>query len=113
MNLGHVIALNAVPHRDRVKSEHPRQHIHGLLVADRDVQPDNCTRTFEQLRELFNLMSLDTCIADKPHIHTFTAPSASRCNTSASVDAADDVAIDPDSHHTSIQLRARRHRPRP
>ena len=52
-------------------------------------------------------MSLDTCIADKPHIHTFTAPSTSRCNTSASVDAADDVAIDPDRHHRSIQLRAK------
>ena len=73
VNLGHVIALDAVPHRDRVKAEHPRQHIHRLLVTDRDVHPDNGVPTFEQLRELLNLMSLDTCIADKQDIHTLTA----------------------------------------
>ena len=73
VNLGHMIALNAVPHRDRVKAEHPRQHIHGLLVTDRDVHPDNGILTFEQPRELLNLMSLNTRIADKPDIHTLTA----------------------------------------
>ena len=89
-----MIALDAVPHRDRMKAEHPRQHIRGLLVTDWDVYPDNGVRTFKQLWELFDLMSLDTCLADKPDIHTFTAPSASRGD-----------------HRRSIQLRAKRRRP--
>jgi hypothetical protein len=60
VNLGHVIALGAVPHCDRVKAEYPRQHIHGLLVTERDVYPDNRVPTLEQARELLNLMSLHT-----------------------------------------------------
>jgi hypothetical protein len=55
-----VIALGAVPHCDRVKAEYPRQHIHGLLVTERDVYPDNRVPTLEQARELLNLMSLHT-----------------------------------------------------
>ena len=73
MNLGHVIALDAVPHCDRVEAEHPRQHIHGLLVTERDVHPDNHVPTFQQLRDLFNFMSLETCIADNQYIHTYTS----------------------------------------
>ena len=57
-----------------MKAEHPRQHVRGLLVTDWDVYPDNGVRTFKQLWELFDLMSLDTCLADKPDIHTFTSP---------------------------------------
>ena len=72
VNLGHVIALNAFPHCDRVKAEYPRQHIHGLLVTDRDVHPNDGVSTFEQPRELLNLMSLETRIADEQHIHTLT-----------------------------------------
>jgi Helix-turn-helix domain len=70
VNLGHVIALGAVPHCDRVEAEHSRQHIDRLPVTDRDVHPDNGVLTFEQPRELLNLMSFDTCIADKQDIHT-------------------------------------------
>ena len=47
VNLRHVIALDAVPHRNRVEAEHPRQHIHRLLVTDRDVHPDNSVPTLE------------------------------------------------------------------
>src|SRR6185436_320525 len=73
MNLGDVIALDAVAYRDGVKTERFRQHIQGLLVTHRDVHPYNSVWTFEQLRELFNLMPLQTCIAHKQDIHTFTA----------------------------------------
>ena len=73
MNLGDVIALDAVTYRDGVKAERFRQHIQGLLVTHRDVHPYNSVWTFEQLRELFNLMPLQTCIAHKQDIHTFTA----------------------------------------
>ena len=72
VNLGDVIALDAVSHRDRVEAEDSREHIYGLLVTDRDVHPDNSLPTFEQPRELLNLMSLNTRIADKPDIHTLT-----------------------------------------
>ena len=47
VNLRHVIPLDAVPHRDLVEAEHPRQHINGLPVTDRDVHPDDRVPTFE------------------------------------------------------------------
>jgi hypothetical protein len=72
VNLGYVIPLGAVPHCDGVEAEHPRQHIHRLLVTDRNVHPDNRVPTFEQPRKLLNLMSLDTRVADKQDIHTLT-----------------------------------------
>jgi hypothetical protein len=73
VNLGHVIALDAISHCDRVKAEHSRQDIRGLLVTARDVHPNNGVPTFEQPRELLDLMSLETSVADKPDIHKLTA----------------------------------------
>ena len=73
VNLGHVIALDTVPHCDRVEAEDPRQHVHRRLVTDRDVYPDHRVPAFQQPRDLLNLMSLETCIADNQHIHTYTS----------------------------------------
>jgi hypothetical protein len=100
VNLGHVITLGAILHGDRVEAKHVGQHIHRLLVTERDVHPDNGVPTFQQPRELLNLMSLDTCIADKPNIHTLTALPRHE-------------ATDPAGHHISIQLRAKGRRPGP
>ena len=109
VNLGYVIPLGAVPHCDGVEAEHPRQHIHRLLVTDRNVHPDNRVPTFEQPRKLLNLMSLDTRVADKQDIHSLQ-PSASRGSASAPADTADDVLAQ-GSHHKSIQPRPKRRRP--
>jgi hypothetical protein len=68
-----VIALDAVPHCDRVEAKHAGQHIRRLLVTDRDVHPDNGVLTLEQPWELLNLVSLNTRVADKQHIHSLTA----------------------------------------
>jgi hypothetical protein len=73
VDLRHVIALDAVPHGDRVEAKHIRQHIYRLLVTDRDVHPDNGVPMLEQPGELLNLVSLNTRVADKQHIHTLTA----------------------------------------
>jgi hypothetical protein len=55
-------------------------HVHGLLVRHRDVSHTTAFRTFKQLRKLFNVMSLDNGLANKPDIHAFTASSSSRCS---------------------------------
>ena len=57
-------------------------HVHGLLVRHRDVSHTTAFRTFKQLRKLFNVMSLDNGLANKPDIHAFTASSSSRCSGS-------------------------------
>ena len=73
VDLGHVIAVDAVPHGDRVEAEDMGQHIHRGLVADRDIYPNNGVLTFEQPWQFRNLMSLDTRITDEQDIHNFTA----------------------------------------
>jgi hypothetical protein len=73
-----------------VKPEHIRQNIHRRLVTDRDIYPDDSVLTFEQPWELRNLMSLDTRIADKQDIHTFTTFHGTR---HASTRGAADVVV--------------------
>ena len=39
------------------------------VVAHRDVDPDDDVLTFEQLRELGDIVTLDTDVTDRQHIH--------------------------------------------
>ena len=73
VDLGHVIAVDAVPHRDRVEAEDMGQNIHRRLVADRDIYPNNGVVTFEQSWQFRNLMSLDTRITDEQDLHNLTS----------------------------------------
>ena len=69
VDLGHVVALDAIVHRDPVEAEHRRQHLDGDLVARRDVDPDDGVLTVQQPRQLHDVMPLDAGIADHQHIH--------------------------------------------
>ena len=69
VDLGHVVALDAIVHRDSVEAEHPRQRLDGDLVARRDVDPDDGVLTVQQPRQLHDVMPLDAGIADHQHIH--------------------------------------------
>ena len=69
VDLGHVVALDAVVHRDPVEAEHRRQHLDGDLVARRDVDPDDGVLTFQQPRQLHDVVPLDAGIADHQHVH--------------------------------------------
>ena len=73
VDLGHVIAIDTVPHGDRVEAEHMGQNIHSRLVANWDIYPNDGVLTFEQPWEFRNLMSLDTRITDEQDIHNPTA----------------------------------------
>jgi hypothetical protein len=64
-----VVALDAIVHRDSVEAEHPRQHLDGDLVACRDVDPDDGVLTFQQPRQLHDVVPLDTAIADHQNVH--------------------------------------------
>ena len=69
VDLGHVVALDAIAHRDPVEAEHLRQHLDGDLVARRDVDPDDGVLTVQQPRQLHDVVPLDAGIADHQHIH--------------------------------------------
>ena len=69
VDLGHVVALDAIVHRDPVEAEHRRQHLDGDLVARRDVDPDDGVLTVQQPRQLHDVVPLDAGIADHQHIH--------------------------------------------
>ena len=63
-----MVALDAIVHRDPVEAEHPRQRLGGDLVAHRDVDPDDGVPTFQQPRQLRDVVPLDAGIADHQHI---------------------------------------------
>ena len=69
VDLGHVVALDAIVHRDPVEAEHRRQHLDGDLVAGRDVDPDDGVLTVQQPRQLHDVVPLDTGIADHQNVH--------------------------------------------
>ena len=48
VDLGHVVALDAVAHRDRVKTEHADSTLDADVVAHRDVDPDDAVLTFSR-----------------------------------------------------------------
>lgn len=70
VDLGDVIAFDAIADRDPVKPEDVLQDIDRARVADIDVNPDNGVRTFEEGRQVLHVVSLDTCVADRQHVHS-------------------------------------------
>jgi hypothetical protein len=58
-DLGHGVALDTRLDRQGVEAEHLRQHLGGLLVADRDVHPDQPVVAGQQRRQVLNRMLLD------------------------------------------------------
>jgi hypothetical protein len=68
-HLGHGVALDAGLDRERVEAEDLPQHLGGLFVADRDVDPDQPVVPGEQLLQLPDRMLLDSFIGHEMNVH--------------------------------------------
>jgi hypothetical protein len=70
VDLGHVVAFQAVPDRDVVEPKRFRQHHRGPPVAPRDVHPDQRFRPAQQIVEVLHRARLHPELADQIHLHT-------------------------------------------
>jgi hypothetical protein len=68
-DLGHGVALDAGTDRQGVEPEHLGQHLGGLLIADRDVDPDQPIVAGQQLLQLPYPMLLDAFIGHEANVH--------------------------------------------
>ena len=68
-DLGHGVALDTRLDRQGVEAKHLPQHLSGLLVADRDVDPDQPVVAGQQLLQFSHPMLLDAFIGHEMHVH--------------------------------------------
>jgi hypothetical protein len=69
VDLGHVVAFQAVPDGDVVEPESFRQHHRGFPVTPRDVHPDQRIRLPEQAAEFLHRHRVSPRTGDHVHVH--------------------------------------------
>ena len=72
VHLRHAIALDAVPDRKGMEGEHLRQHARAVVVAVRDVDPDDPAVTAEQFRQLLGRTIFDALLGHQTNVHRLT-----------------------------------------
>jgi hypothetical protein len=87
VDLGHLVALHAVPHRQPVEAEHLGEHPDALLVAGGDVHPHESLLQGDQHVQFLDGSLLDAAVGDQPDVHDSPPPyphrsriSVLRCN---------------------------------
>ena len=69
MHLRHLVALRAVPDRQRMEREHVAEQVFGRFVPGRDVQPHQAVRPGEQLRRRVDRLLRDSGRTDPSQLH--------------------------------------------
>jgi hypothetical protein len=69
VDLGHLVALDAVAHGQGMEAEHLGEHPDALLVAGRDVDPHEPLPEGDQQLQLLGGPLLDPAVGDQPDLH--------------------------------------------
>ena len=83
VHLRHAIALDAVPDRKGMEGEHLRQHARAVVVAVRDVNPDQPGFTPEQRRQFLRRAVFNALLGHQANIHRLTPPARSQASARA------------------------------
>ena len=69
VDLGHLVALQAVPDGEWMEAEHLRQCLGGLLIAFGDIDPHEPILTLEQHLKLLDGTAFNALVGDQPDVH--------------------------------------------
>ena len=69
VHLRHTIALDAVPDRNGMEGEHLRQHARAVVVAVRDVNPDEPGVAAEKCRQLLGGTIFNALLGHQANVH--------------------------------------------
>ena len=69
VDLGHLVALQAVPDGEWMEAKHLRQRLRGLLIAFGDIDPHEPVLTLEQHLKLLDGTAFNALVGDQPDVH--------------------------------------------